>query len=163
MCCWEVAGSIPEFLQWRIQRRGPGRDLPLPLSKGLDDRPPPLISRSGSGTVIYHPNSYNTSPMLLLFAVVAGQRQGGINWNTLYFSKYINSHDSFYWQIFHERTSNSWHIHAYQKHIFCDLRLYKRTFYESFKTLPIITTKHEADNRVDSTVSVNQKVGYIKV
>ena len=46
---------------------------------------------------------------------------------------------------------------------FCDLRLYKRTFYESFKTLPIITTKHEADNRVDSTVSVNQKVGYIKV
>ena len=32
-----------------------------------------------------------------------------------------------------------------------------------FNTLPIITTKHEADNRVDSTVSVNQKVGYIKI
>ena len=63
---------------------------------------PLLISRSGSGTVIYHPNSYNTSPMLSLFAVMAGQRQGGIDWNTLYFSKYINSHDSFYWQIFHE-------------------------------------------------------------
>ena len=30
-------------------------------------------------------------------------------------------------------------------------------------TLPIITTKHEADNRVDSTVSVNHKVGYTKV
>ena len=29
--------------------------------------------------------------------------------------------------------------------------------------MPIITTKHEADNRVDSTVSVNQKVGYIKI
>ena len=63
---------------------------------------PLLISRSGSSIVIYHPNSYNTSPMLSLFAVMAGQRQGGINWNTLYFSKYINSHDSFYWQIFHE-------------------------------------------------------------
>ena len=63
---------------------------------------PLLISRSGSGTVIYHPNSYNTLPMLSLFAVMAGQRQGGIDWNTLYFSKYINSHDSFYWQIFHE-------------------------------------------------------------
>ena len=61
-----------------------------------------LISRSGSGTVIYHPNYYNTSPMLSLFAVMTGPRQGGINWNTFYFSKYINSHDSFYWQIFHE-------------------------------------------------------------
>ena len=61
-----------------------------------------LISRSGSGIVIYHPNSYNTSPILSLFAVMAGQRRGGINWNTFYFSKYINSHDSFYWQIFHE-------------------------------------------------------------
>ena len=39
----------------------------------------------------------------------------------------------------------------------------KGTFYESFNTLPIITTKHEADNRVDSTVSVNQKEGYIKI
>ena len=38
---------------------------------------PLLISRSGSSIVIYHPNYYNTSPMLLLFAVMAGQRQGG--------------------------------------------------------------------------------------
>ena len=51
------------------------------------------------------------------------------------------------------------HIKAH----FCDLRLYKRTFHESFYTLAIITTKHEADNRVDSTVSVNHKVGYSKV
>ena len=116
-----VHGQSLSFIQWRIQGPGPpiifspNRDPkgrknffwrpapPSPLSKGLDDlNPPPLISRSESGIVIYHPNSYNTSPMLSLFAVVAGQRQGGINWNTLYFSKYINSHDSFYWQIFHE-------------------------------------------------------------
>ena len=32
--------------------------------------------------------------MLSLFAVMAGQRQGGINWNTFYFSKYINIQDS---------------------------------------------------------------------
>ena len=105
LCCWEGAGFIPEFIQWRIQRRGPGRDLPLPLSKGLDDRPL-LISRSGSGIVIYHPNSYNTSPMLSLFAVVAGQRQGGINWNTLYFSKYINSHT---WKLQEKWTELSWY------------------------------------------------------
>ena len=35
---------------------------------------------------------------------------------------------------------------------FCDLRLYKRTFYESFKSFSVITAKHETDNRVDSTV-----------
>ena len=91
-----------------------------------------------------------TSPMLSLFAVVAGQRQGGINWNTLYFSKYINSHDSFYWQIFHEPLT-------------LNIFMYTKSTFESFYTLAIITTKHEADNRVDSTVSVNQKVGYIKV
>ena len=28
-------------------------DWALPLSKGLDDQPPPLISRSGSGTGCY--------------------------------------------------------------------------------------------------------------
>ena len=33
--------------------------------------------------------------MLSLFAVMAGQTHGGINWNTFYFLKYINSHDSF--------------------------------------------------------------------
>ena len=31
-----------------------------------------------------------------------GKGRWGINWDTFYFSKYINSHDSFYWQIFHE-------------------------------------------------------------
>ena len=100
-------------------------------------------------------------PKLSLFAVMAGPRQGDINWNTFYFSKYINSHDSFYWQIFHEPLTLDIFMHI--KAHFCDLRLYKRTFHESFYTLAIITTKYEADNRVDSTVSVNQKVGYFKV
>ena len=61
-------------MQWRIQGRGPGsRRPPLifglnwgpkgrkkffgrpgpPLSKGLDDRPPSFISRSGSGTEVH--------------------------------------------------------------------------------------------------------------
>ena len=119
-----VRGQSLSFIQWRNQGRDPGgpghplfldqtrdpkgqknffwRPPPLP-SKGLDDlNPPLLISRSGSGIVIYHPNSYNTSPMLSLFAVTAGPRQGSINWNKFYFSKYINSHDSFYWQMFLE-------------------------------------------------------------
>ena len=121
-----------------------------PLSKDLDDRPPLLISRSGSGTVIYHPNYHNTSPMLSLFAVMAGQRQGGIKRNTFYFSKYINSHDSFYWQIFHEPLT-------------LNIFMYTKSTFESFYTLAIITTKHEADNRIDSTVSVSRKVGYIIV
>ena len=112
--------------------------------------PPLLISRSGSGTVIFHPNSYNTSPILSLFAVMAGPRQGDINWNTFYFSKYINSHDSFYWQIFHEPLT-------------LNIFMYTKSTFESFYTLAIITTKHEADNRVDSTVSVSRKVGYIIV
>ena len=115
-----VHGQSLTFIQRRIQGRGPGGPGP-PLSLDqtkarsveknlletctppplyLDDRPL-LISRSGSGTVIYHLKYYNTSPMLSLFAVMAGPRQGSINWNTFYFSKYINSHDSFYWQIFH--------------------------------------------------------------
>ena len=120
-----------------------------------------LISRSGSGIVIYHPNSYNTSPILTLFAVMAGPRQGGINWNTFYFLKYFNSHDSFYWQMFHEPlTLNIFN----EKHIFATYARTKlKTFYESFNTLQIITTKHEAVNRVDSTVSMNQKVGYIPI
>ena len=101
-----VHGQSLSVIQWGIQGRGPGDPgLPLfldqtetrraeknffgdrpPLSKGLDDLPPPpLISRSGSGTVIYHQNCYNTSPMLSLFAVMAGPRQGGIKRNTFYF------------------------------------------------------------------------------
>ena len=137
-----VHGPSLSFIQWRIQGRSPGGMTPLlfldknearrvekifwetapPLFKGLDDRPP-FISRSGSGIVIYHPNYYNTSPMLSLFAVMAEQRQRGINLNTFYFSKYINSHDSFYWQIFQKPLT-----------LDIDLRLYKRTFYESFET-----------------------------
>ena len=118
----KVHGQSLSFIQWRNQGRGPGGPgHPLFLDQtetrrtekiSFGDRPPshlrvwmtwtlpPLISRSES--VIYHPNSYNTSPMLSLFAVMARQRKGSINWNTFYFSKYINSHDGFYWQIFRE-------------------------------------------------------------
>ena len=71
-------------------------------------------------------------------------------------SKYINSRDSFYWQMLLEPLT-------LDKAHFCDLRPYKRTFYESFSTLSIITTKNEASNRVDSTVSVSRKVGYMKI
>ena len=42
---------------------------------------------------------------------------------------------------------------------FCDLRLYKRTFYESFKSFLVITAKHETDNWVDSTVRGTHKKG----
>ena len=42
---------------------------------------------------------------------------------------------------------------------FCDLRLYKRTFYESFKSFSVITAKHETDNWVDSTVRANHVTG----
>ena len=46
-----------------------------------------------------------------------------------------------------------------QNHIFCNLRLYKRTFYESFKSFPVITAKHETDNWVDSGVSASRIKG----
>ena len=62
----------------------------------------------------------------------------------------FNSHDSFHWQIFHEPLT-------------LNIFMYTKSTFESFYTLAIITTKHEADNRVDSTVSVNHKVGYSKV
>ena len=116
LCCLEGAWSIPEFYSVTDPREGPGGAGPSlifrpnwspkggkyffrtpfpPLSNGLDDRPPrPLTSRSGSGIVIYHPNSYNTSPMLSLFAVMAGQRQGGHKLEHILLSKYINSHDN---------------------------------------------------------------------
>ena len=41
------------------------------------------------------------------------------------------------------------------KSTFLRLRPVQITFHESFYTLAIITTKREADNRVDSTVSVS--------
>ena len=78
-------------------------------------------------------------------------------------SKYINSRDSFYWQMFLEPLTLDIINTCISKAHFCDLRPYKRTFYESFSTLSIITTKNEASNRVDSTVSVNRKVGYMKI
>ena len=108
-----VHGQSLSFIQWRIQGRGlgaRGRGPPIIFRPNRDPKGrknsgwpgPPLISRSGSGTVIYRPNSYNTSPMLSLFEVMAGPGQRGMNWNKFYFSKYINSHDSFYWQMFLE-------------------------------------------------------------
>ena len=61
--------------------------------------------------------------------------------------------------MFHEpRTLNS-----STKTTLCDLHLYKRTFYESFKSFSVITAKHETDNRVDSTVRVSHIKGDIKV
>ena len=100
---WPSRMKSDEGLFWKSITSARGAPPPLFLDQTKETLVPPLvISRSGSGTVIYPPNSYNTSPMLSPFAVMAGQRQGGINWNTFYFSKYINSHDSFYWQIFHE-------------------------------------------------------------
>ena len=41
---------------------------------------------------------------------------------------------------------------------FYDLCLYKRTFYESFKSFSVINAKHKTDNRVDSTVRVSRHV-----
>ena len=109
-----VHGPSLSFIPWRIHGRGPGGPAyPLFLDQTeMTQLPPPrLISRSAFGTAIYHPNYYNTSPMLSLFAVMTGPRQGGINWNTFYNSKYINSHDSFYWQIFHEALTLDMFIH----------------------------------------------------
>ena len=64
-----------------------GDRLPPPPSKGLDDLDPPLISRSGSGIVIYHPNSNKTSPMLSLFAVMAGAEAEGHKLEQILFLK----------------------------------------------------------------------------
>ena len=108
---------MKSWIQWRIQGRGPGAREPLPpvfldqteniffgdraktLSKGLDDRPPhpPRLHLKVWIRQCYLP------PKLLQyvtyavtgFAVMVERRQGGINWNTFFFSKYINSHDSF--------------------------------------------------------------------
>ena len=56
-------------------------------------------------------------------------------------------------QVFHEPLTLQPKAH------FCDLCLYKRTFYESFKSFSVITAKHETDNRVDSTVRVRHIKG----
>ena len=69
------------------------------LSKGLDDRPPPpppLHLKVWIRQCYLPPKLLQyVTYAVTCFAVMAGQRQGGINWNTFYFSKYINSHDSF--------------------------------------------------------------------
>ena len=125
-----VHGQSLSFIQWRIQGRGPGGPgHPLFLDQAETRRAekifsgwpgPPLILRSGSGIVIYQPNSYNTSPMLSLFEVMAGPGHRGMNCNKFYFSKYINSHDSFYWQMFLEPLTLD--IFMYIKNTFLRLR-----------------------------------------
>ena len=59
--------SLTSFLpfQWWIQGWGP----PPPLSKGLDDPPPPHISRSGSGTAFASgfSNSFHSCDRLRFF------------------------------------------------------------------------------------------------
>ena len=62
-------------------------------------------------------------------------------------------------RLFHEPLTQNFQPKAH----FCDLRLYKRTFYESFKSFSVITAKHETDNWVDSTVRVNHIIGDIIV
>ena len=62
--------------------------------------------------------------------------------------KYIDSHDTF----IRECSTNLALLTLQPKPHFCDLRLYKRTFYESFKSFSVFTAKHETDNWVDSTV-----------
>ena len=59
------------------------------------------------------------------------------------------------------QTPNSEHLQP--KAHFCDLRLYKRTFYKSFKSLSVITAKNETDNWVDSIVCVRHIYGDIEV
>ena len=56
-------------------------------------------------------------------------------------------------QVFHEPLTLQPKAH------FCDLCLYKRTFYKSFKSFSVITAKHETDNRVDSAVRVSHISG----
>ena len=56
-------------------------------------------------------------------------------------------------QVFHEPLTLQPKAH------FCDLCLYKRTFYKSFKSFSVITAKHETDNRVDSPVRVSHISG----
>ena len=78
-------------------------------------------------------------------------------------SKYINSRDSFYWQMFLEPLTLDIINTCISKAHFCDLRLYKRTFNESFKSFSVITAKQKTDNWVDSTVRVNHIKGDSKV
>ena len=71
-----VHGPSLSFIQWRIQRRGPAL---LFTTQTLTIRR--LCCHSSQSW--------------------QGRGRGDINWNTFYFSKYINIQDSFYWQMFH--------------------------------------------------------------
>ena len=118
-----VHGPSRSFIQWRIQGRGPGgpppsyfqtklrregskkifwRPAPPPLSKGLDDHSP-FLSQGLNPALLFTTQTL-TIRRLCCHSSQSWQGKGkwGINWDTFYFSKYINSHDSFYWQIFHE-------------------------------------------------------------
>ena len=114
-----VHGQSLSFIQWRIQGPGPpiicspNRDPkgrknffwrpapPSPLSKGLDDLNPPLSQ--GLDPALLFTTQTLTIHRLCCHSSQSrqGRGRGDINWNTFYFSKYINIQDSFYWQMFH--------------------------------------------------------------
>ena len=117
-----VHGQSLSFIQWRIQGPGPpiifspNRDPkgrknffwrpapPSPLSKGLDDlNPPPPLSQGLDPALLFTTQTLTIRHLCCHSSQSwQGRGRGGINWDTFYFSKYINSHDSFYRQIFHE-------------------------------------------------------------
>ena len=174
--CWKGALSIPEFYSVADPGEGPGGPRPpLFLDQTKARRveknfwrpappPPPYLRVWLIGPPSPHLKVWIRSelpPKLLQYVAYAvtlcshgRANSGGHKLEHILLLKEKNSHDSFLLANV-PRTS--------MKSTFRDLRPYKRTFYESFYTLPIITTKHKADNRVDSTVRVNQKVGYIKI
>ena len=118
-----VRGPSLSFIQWRIQRRdpgGPGHPLFLDQTETRRaeknffwDRPPPHLKVWMTWTP--PPLSQGLDPALLFTTQNLtirrlcchssqswqGRGRGDINWNTFYFSKYINIQDSFYWQMFH--------------------------------------------------------------
>ena len=117
-----VHGPSLSFIQWRIQGRVPGGaghplfldqtetrraekiflgDRPPP-SKGLDDLDPPLSQ--GLDLALLFTTQTLTIRRLCCHSLQSwqGRGRGFINWNKFCFSKYINSHDSFYWQMFLE-------------------------------------------------------------
>ena len=93
------------------------RPAPPTLSKGLDDLDPPPYLKVWIWHCYLPPKLLNTSPMLSLFAVMAGQRQRSINWKTFYFSKYINSHEPLTLDIFMHIKSTFLRLRPVQKNI----------------------------------------------
>ena len=138
-------GSLPPFLSLSLLFFSPNREPVYRLHRYL---PPKLLQYVAyAATLCSH-----------------GRAEAGEHkLEHILLSKYINSRDSFYWQMFLEPLTLDIINTCISKVNFCDLRPYKRTFYESFSTLSIITTKNEANSRVDSTVSVGRKVGYMKI